>query len=270
MGRAIGESGRGPVVALRDAAKRYGLGGPWVLDAVDVEVEPGSVVEVRGANGAGKSTLLRLLAGASLPSRGARLAAPGLAVGYAPDALEPPPLSGASYLRHHQRLRAARGADPEAVAAEVATLAERLEFTGLLAEPMPALSKGSLRKVVLIQSLLGEPRLLILDEPFEGLDAEAQGTLRAILDERSSAGAAIAYSDHRPGGERPGADAVWTLRDAAVSRAAAEPGERTRLRVAPAAVDRALGELLGDGWHIERVAPEAGGEVAIEATRRPR
>jgi ABC-type multidrug transport system ATPase subunit len=217
---------REPLVALRGAGKRYRWGGPWVLSGVDVEVEPGSAVEVRGANGSGKSTLLRLLAGASTPSRGARLAAAGLAVGYAPDSLRPPPLTGAAYLRHHRRLRVGRGADPVAAAAQESELAERLDCAALLGEPLPSLSKGSLRKVVLIQSLLGAARLLVLDEPFDGLDAAAQASLRAILDERRVAGVAVTYSDHRPSGARPRTDAVWSVGDGAVRRTRARERER--------------------------------------------
>jgi ABC-type polysaccharide/polyol phosphate transport system ATPase subunit len=58
------------VGGLRGAGKRYRWGGPWVLRDVDVALAPGRIVEVRGSNGSGKSTFLRLLAGATMPSRG--------------------------------------------------------------------------------------------------------------------------------------------------------------------------------------------------------
>src|SRR3954470_4812346 len=103
------------LTSLTHVAKRYRLDRPWVLRDVDVEVQPGAVVEVRGVNGAGKSTLLRLLAGASLPSRGRRECAPGLAVGYAPERLAPPPFTAAEYLRLHLRIRATPGYGIEAL-----------------------------------------------------------------------------------------------------------------------------------------------------------
>lgn len=68
--RETSPGGSGVVVGLRAAAKRYRWRGPWVLRDVDVALAPGAVVEVRGANGTGKSTLLRLLAGATVPTRG--------------------------------------------------------------------------------------------------------------------------------------------------------------------------------------------------------
>ena len=145
------------VVGLRGAGKRYRWGGPWVLRDVDVALEPGRIVEVRGSNGSGKSTLLRLLAGATMPSRGERVAAAGVTVGYGPERLAPPPpFSVAAYLRRHARLRGLDRAEGERRAG---ALVERLGLGALTAERLEALSKGSLQKVVLVQALLGEPRL---------------------------------------------------------------------------------------------------------------
>src|SRR5579862_7351077 len=94
------------VVGLRAADKRYGWSGPWILRDVEVTVARGTLIDVRGANGSGKSTLLRLLAGATVPTRGRRFAAPGITVGYTPERLAPaPPFSAAAFLRHHARLR---------------------------------------------------------------------------------------------------------------------------------------------------------------------
>src|SRR4051794_6177873 len=177
------------VTSLRDVAKRYRWDGPWVLERVGVDVDPGAVIEVRGVNGAGKSTLLRVLAGAALPSRGRRTTAPDVAIGYAPERLAPPPFTAAEDLRHHTRIRKA----PEGAAE---ALAERLGLTGLLPERMAALSKGSLQKVVLTQALAGAPRLLVLDEPFSGLDADARAALAEVVHERAHEGAAVVFSDH--------------------------------------------------------------------------
>ena len=210
-----GTAGKGDgVVGLRDACKRYRWNGPWVLEAVDVDLAPGQLIELRGANGTGKSTLLRLLAGASSLTRGKRLATEPVRIGYAPEELAPPPFTAERYLAHHIRLRGAWGRGRADGEAEVAALAERLDCASLLAEKMEALSKGSLRKMVLIQALLGAPRLLVLDEPFDGLDRDAQRTLGEIVEERRNEGVAIALSDHRRNG--PKADAVWQLEGARV------------------------------------------------------
>jgi ABC-2 type transport system ATP-binding protein len=256
------------LIALRGAAKRYRIGGPWVLADVDLAVAPGTVAAANGPNGSGKSTLLRILAGASSPTRGARLAGPRLRVGYAPDGLAPPPpIPARAYLRHHVRVRAARGADAAALTAEVAASVERLDAAGLLDERLPALSKGSLQKIVLIQALLGAPSLLVLDEPFAGLDAKAQGALTELLAERRDGGAAIVVSDHRPDGPRVDADAVWRVGGGQVEVGAVADQEAgiDLLRVPAADVDATLRDLLGRGRHILRVAPRPDGTVTIEA-----
>ncbi|HEY0279341.1 MAG TPA: ATP-binding cassette domain-containing protein [Solirubrobacterales bacterium] len=116
------------LVALRGVGKRYALGGPWVLDGIDLALGRGRVARASGPNGSGKSTLLRLLAGASMPTRGARTTAAGLGVGYAPDGLgRPRSMPVRSYLRHQLRVRAARGADAVAMGTEVATNIERFD-----------------------------------------------------------------------------------------------------------------------------------------------
>jgi len=182
------------LVELRGIRKRYGWAGPWVLCGIDLSVDAGAIVEVAGANGAGKSTLLRVLAGATLPCVGRRTVLSALTIGYVPERLTPPPFSAADYLRHHARFRGLDRADGER---DVAGLAERLRFASLLGERMAALSKGSRQKVAAIQALLGRPRMLVLDEPFASLDAEAGDTLWAVLGERARDGAAVVFSDHR-------------------------------------------------------------------------
>jgi ABC-type multidrug transport system ATPase subunit len=247
------------VTSLEDVAKRYRWDGPWVLSGVGVDVSRGSVVEVRGVNGAGKSTLLRLLAGASLPSRGRRCAAPGIAVGYAPERLAAPPFTAVEYLRHHARIR---GVSLDAAD----TLAERLGFSELLGERMPALSKGSLQKVVLTQALAGAPELLVLDEPFSGLDADARAALAEIVRERAHDGAAVVFSDHSEAGQtRPRADLRWLVDGGAVTtEAAPDSASRVVLEVAAAESDAVLQSALARGAHVHRVAPLPDGRVRIE------
>jgi ABC-type multidrug transport system ATPase subunit len=247
------------LTSLTDVAKRYRFDRPWVLKDVGLVVRPGAVVEVRGVNGAGKSTLLRLLAGASLPSRGRRETAPGIAIGYAPERLAPPPFTAVEYLRHHARIRRTPERDTDVVV-------ERLGFTSLLGERMGALSKGSLQKVVLAQALAGDPRLLVLDEPFSGLDADAREALAEIVRERARDGAAVVYSDHGEAGQtRPQADETWLIDGGRVGA-----GQALR-RAATAAFeldasesDRALADAIARGAHVRRVQPLPDGRVRIE------
>jgi ABC-2 type transport system ATP-binding protein len=266
-----------PLVALVGVSKRYGAAARWVLREVTVAVAAGTLVELRGANGSGKSTLLRLLAGATVPTRGRRRAV--AAVGYAPDALlPPPPFSAAEFLHHHARIR---GLDSAGGAREARAVAEQLGFADLLDDRLSALSQGTLQKVVVTQALLGEPSLLLLDEPFDGLDSDAKRALAEVLRERVAAGSGVAYSVHgtAPEGLRPDHD--WRLSAARLST------ERTRqdsaaladlpgvlavcgeedsviVRVERVYGDRVLAELLRRGWHIESVA-QSGGALRIDA-----
>jgi ABC-type multidrug transport system ATPase subunit len=267
-----------PLVELRGVSARYGWGAPWVLRNIDARVAAGTLLKVRGPNGSGKSTLLRLLAGATVPTRGRRLEARTIAVGYAPERLSaPPPFSAAEYLRQQRRLRPRARADGERTIAE---LADRLALTSLLGERLDALSRGSLQKVVLIQALLGAPDVLILDEPFNGLDLEAQDAVAAILAERRSAGSAVVWSDHRALDASPVADVVWHVGGAQVHVHAATTAEavlerddadsRVSLVVVAGESDQTLVALVEEGWHIESVSSTlAGGAVRVEAHREP-
>lgn len=196
------------MVSCAGVRKRYGLNRPWVLKGVDAEVSAGQIVHVGGSNGAGKSTLLRIVSGASVPTDGDRRLAPGAGVGYVPETTSPARgLSGGRYLRHHARLRGLGTGAGE----EVEQLAGALRCEHFLSEPLTTLSKGSLRKFSLIGALLGAPRLLVLDEPFTGLDVSAQEALAGLLAERARDGAAVVFSDHRDGGRRLAASERWEI-----------------------------------------------------------
>ena len=210
----VDHGGDGALVRLTAAAKRYTWNSPWVLRDLDLAVSRGRLVEVRGANGSGKSTLLRMVAGATQPTRGRRVAAAGLDVGYGPERLAPaPPFPASAYLAHHTRLRRLPGPVGEARAA---ALAARLGVGEFLGEPLRTLSKGSLQKIVIIQALLGEPALVVLDEPFAGLDAAASVALADLLGEVTASGSTVLFSDHRERDVRPRADLVWSVSDGGV------------------------------------------------------
>lgn len=177
---------------LDQVAFRYRRRAPWVLRDVTLTVPRGRIVEVGGRNGAGKSTLLRLLAGIVPPSRG-RVTGRPARVGYAPERFPAAqPFTARDYLAH---MAAIRGVPP----GRVAEWAERLGFAALLDTRLPDLSKGSAHKAGLIQALLAAPGLLVLDEPFAGLDARTRDTLPALLRELTSGGSSIVVSDHQGG-----------------------------------------------------------------------
>ncbi|MEV4748677.1 ATP-binding cassette domain-containing protein [Streptosporangium sp. NPDC049248] len=204
---------------LSQVSFRYSRRGPWILKDVELSLHPGSVTEVTGHNGAGKSTLLRLLAGFLPPSHGSVSDRPGT-VGYAPDVFPTDqPFTVAAYLAHMSRIR---GGSP----ASAVELAGRLNASHLLEQPLGDLSKGSAQKIGLIQALLTPPDLLILDEPFAGLDEQTRAELPLIIDEISSAGGMVVVSDHQNQLQTfPGA-VHWLVADATVTPHTPEPGAR--------------------------------------------
>lgn len=164
-----------------------------MLDHIDLDLPPGTITVVLGTNGGGKSTLLRIAAGLVPPSSG--LVEGGVAVGYLPDRFPATLRSSAlGYLEHMGRIGGLRTRVARRRAGE---LLERMAFSGGSATPLRELSKGNAQKVALAQALLTEPDLLVLDEPFSGLDRRGHDH---VVDVLADAGrrAAVLLSEHRP------------------------------------------------------------------------
>ncbi|MEO3804486.1 ATP-binding cassette domain-containing protein [Nonomuraea sp. B1E8] len=175
---------------LSHVSFRYRRRDALIIEDADAELSPGDVIELTGVNGAGKSTLLRLLAGLARPSAGTITGRPAV-VGFAPDRFPTgQPFTVTHYLRHMSRVRGGARWEP---------WAERLAMGHLLALPLGELSKGSAHKVGLVQALMAEPGLLILDEPFAGLDAGTRAALPAIAAEVAAGGGIVIASDHQGG-----------------------------------------------------------------------
>ncbi|RFU42423.1 ATP-binding cassette domain-containing protein [Actinomadura logoneensis] len=175
---------------LDSVAFRYGRRGPWVLRDVSLTLRPGDIIELTGPNGAGKSTLLRLLAGLHRPRRGAITGRPA-SIGYAPERFPTDqPFTVHAYLAH---MSALHGLPPSA--ADHWT--DLLNLDHLLHTSLAELSKGSAQKVGFIQALLPAPALLLLDEPFSGLDATTLALLPELLASLAADGATIVISDHQ-------------------------------------------------------------------------
>jgi ABC-2 type transport system ATP-binding protein len=176
-------------VEVRDLSKT--LKGRKVLEHFDLVVPAGTLCVLRGPNGAGKSTLLRLIAGWLRPDGGhiaiaghaldrARTAALA-ALSYVPDAPDvPPDWAVSELLGLWVSLRGAAAPDDALLA--------RLGVAALLGERVGALSLGQRRRAFLAAALAGEPTVLVLDEPANGLDPEGRALLEEVLRERSARG----------------------------------------------------------------------------------
>jgi ABC-2 type transport system ATP-binding protein len=182
------------VLVVEAVRKRYSRGGPWVLDGVDLVLEPGVVTVLVAGNGVGKSTLLRIVAGASLPSSGRIIGRPRV-VGYiperAPAALR---MTAMQYLTHIGRMR---GMSEDSARNRCDELAARLGLVPGPTAPIASLSKGNGQKVAVMQAFLRPPELLVVDEPATGLDAPATAELTKLIAEAEQDGAAILMSAHQ-------------------------------------------------------------------------
>ncbi|MGW0809750.1 ABC transporter ATP-binding protein [Nonomuraea sp. NPDC002799] len=175
---------------LSNVSFRYRRRDPFVIHSADARLSAGDVIELTGVNGAGKSTLLRLLSGLARPTAGTITDRPR-SVGFAPDRFpSAQPFTVTAYLRHMSRVRGGARWEP---------WAERLNMGHLLNLPLSELSKGSAHKVGLTQALMVEPGLLILDEPFAGLDADTREALPEIATEIAERGGIVIVSDHQGG-----------------------------------------------------------------------
>ncbi|MBM6676314.1 ABC transporter ATP-binding protein [Olsenella uli] len=167
-------------------------------------VAPGEICGFIGHNGAGKTTLIRSVVGAQPPTSGtirvcgtdvwAEPVAAKRRMAYVPDNPDVYDfLTGVQYL---DLIADVFGVGADVRRRRVDELAGRLELADALGEPVSAYSHGMRQKLVLVGAFLHDPTLLVLDEPFVGLDPSASHELKAILRERAEAGGAVFFSSH--------------------------------------------------------------------------
>jgi ABC-2 type transport system ATP-binding protein len=223
-------------VRFEQVAFRYARRAGWTLHAVDQVVAPGETVVVLGRNGAGKSTLLQLAAGVLRPNRGTVRDRPAV-VGWVPERFPADqPFTAGGYLH---RMAEVRGLTDPAV---VDRWIERLLLSEHAGTRLTDLSKGTAQKVGLAQALLVPPGLLVLDEPWEGLDAAARTLIPGIVSEVTAAGGSVLVSDHR--GEIISLVGArhWTVADGTVTAAREVAGADEDEVIVEVAVRRADAE----------------------------
>ncbi len=189
-----------PVLQVDGLTKRYG---PIVaLDDVGFGVERGEVVGFLGPNGAGKTTAMRAimrlvsLDAGTVTWEGRPVdAAIRQRFGYMPaERGMYPRMKVRDHLVYYARLSGLRGPTPGATADE---WLERLGLAERADDIVQSLSSGNQQRVQLALALLSEPDLLVLDEPFSGLDPIAVGMLSEVLREQVARGAALLLSSHQ-------------------------------------------------------------------------
>jgi len=195
------------ILAARGVARSYGRN--EALAPTDVELRRGEILAVVGPNGAGKSTLLALLAGALPPTHGAIVrGSPPPRVGWAP---QRPAQYGHLSARENLELFARlAGLDEPSAAADRA-----LERMALPAGAGRAahLSVGNQQRLNLALGLLGEPQVLLLDEPTASLDPERRRGLWSVLHDLRARGGAVLLASHSSEEVARLADRVLVLLD---------------------------------------------------------
>ena len=165
------------------------VGGRQLLRNIDLQLNRRQILTIIGPNGAGKTTLVRLALGLLQPTEGTVTRASGLKVGYMPQRLNLPenmPLTV-------RRFMMLTNPDPVRLEAD----AREVGVAHLLQRPMQGLSGGETQRVLLARALLGEPDLLVLDEPVQGIDVNGQSELyRLIVRLRDQRGCAVMMVSH--------------------------------------------------------------------------
>jgi ABC-type transport system involved in cytochrome c biogenesis ATPase subunit len=212
-----------------------------LLEGFSMKLEPGELVHLRGANGCGKSSLMRLLAGVVEPRRGS-------VVRQAQCLFVPERATLPDSLPARRWLRVCGAGDAE--------LPRELD------RRCGALSNGQQQRIVLTAALHdsdSSPRVVLLDEPWAGLDADARDALDARLARFAERGSAVLYADH--GHET----ALVPSRTVDLTERGFESGpvggrvrvqlrrgdERTHVVIS----DRELAGRLSDGWKVDRIDP---------------
>ena len=186
------------MLELRDLARRYGE--LVALDGVSFSVEPGQLFGFVGPNGAGKTTTMRIILGVLAADRGEVRwrgvpvsAATRSRFGYMPEERGLyPKMQVRKQLVYLASLHGVQR--PEAAADR---WIERLGLTERAEERVEALSLGNQQRVQLAAALVHEPELLVLDEPFSGLDPVGVDVLSGVLAEYAATGVPVVFSSHQ-------------------------------------------------------------------------
>jgi ABC-2 type transport system ATP-binding protein len=188
------------VLELTDLARRYGE--VVALDGVSFTVAPGQLFGFVGPNGAGKTTAMRIVLGVLAPDRGT--------VRWRGEPVGPRTRSRFGYMPEERGLypkmrvrdqlvylARLHGFDAARAATAADTWIERLGLTERSGERVEKLSLGNQQRVQLAAALVHDPELLVLDEPFSGLDPVGVDVLAGVLNEYAATGVPVVFSSHQ-------------------------------------------------------------------------
>lgn len=195
-----------PALLIEGARKDYGAaagGRREAVSDVSLTVSPGAIHGLLGPNGAGKTTTLKMLLGLVKPSAGrfeilgrpAHEPGARAALGFLPEQpYFPSQLTASEALTLYGRLG---GMSKTQVAEQTGTLLETVGLEGREDTLLSRFSRGMLQRLGLAQALLGDPRVVVLDEPASGLDPVGQRDVRNLMLELRSRGVSVLLSSHQ-------------------------------------------------------------------------
>jgi ABC-2 type transport system ATP-binding protein len=188
------------MINLTNVTKKFGIF--TAVNGISYTIEHGESFALLGPNGAGKTTIVRMLLGFISPNSGS-ITINGIpcsdpearkSVGYLPELLKIPPyLSGYEYLLRHASLIGLSGADAKT---EIERVLETVSMKGNEKKKSGTYSKGMLQRIGLGAAILGQPKLLILDEPVSGLDPIGIRDVRKIIEEVKNRGVTVVLNSH--------------------------------------------------------------------------
>jgi ABC-2 type transport system ATP-binding protein len=191
-----------PAIIIENLTRRFG--GLVAVDQVDLSVEGGQFFGFLGPNGAGKSTTIKMLTGLLAPSAG-RIELLGLdlerdsievkrQIGVVPEGMPLfDRLTGSEYLNFVGRMY---DLDRRTAYQRTVELLEFMNLAGRTKTLVGEYSHGMKKKLALAAAVIHTPKILFLDEPFEGVDAIASGTLKAMLQRMAQGGVTIFLTSH--------------------------------------------------------------------------
>jgi ABC-2 type transport system ATP-binding protein len=191
-----------PTISTQGLTRRFG--GLIAVDGVNLRVAPGQFFGFLGPNGAGKSTTIKMLTGLLAPSSG-RIEILGLdlernpveikqQIGVVPEGMALfGRLTGSEFLNFAGRMY---GLDRETAAKRSAELLDFMQLADQPKKMVTDYSHGMQKKLAMAAAVIHGPKVLFLDEPFEGVDAIAAGTLKAMLQGMIARGATIFLTSH--------------------------------------------------------------------------
>ncbi|MGB8453290.1 MAG: ABC transporter ATP-binding protein [Anaerocolumna sp.] len=191
------------MLSIKNFSKSY-KGGKKAVDNISIEVEAGDIYGFIGHNGAGKTTTLRAVAGVldflegDITINGISIKKDAVAckkiTAYIPDNPDLyEHLTGIQYLNFIGDIYSVSKEERENLTKKYA---DTFELTQNLGDLISTYSHGMKQKLAIISALIHKPKLLILDEPFVGLDPKASHTLKTIMTELCTGGSAIFFSTH--------------------------------------------------------------------------